>query len=277
MERHFCRYGLNESDMNKKLVFPFSLILLSLALALAVMPVSAEPFAQAFYQTPTPGPDSRVIYVVQAGDSCLRISLLTGIEVEELRMLNNLDEECLLSEGQELVLAVVEEPTAALEPTATPGPAQPTPTPFNGTGEICVFLFADVNGNALAEPGEGPIAGGAISISDRTGEVSLPGVTDNSGEPTCFSDVPEGEYNVSVAPPEGYNPTTSMNYPLVLKAGEYSILDFGAQISSATVPIPVNQGGKSPLMAIVGGVLILGGIGLGIYFGLSQRKKQPLD
>lgn len=262
--------------MNKKLLLPFTILLLSLALVLAVMPVSAQPAAQAFYQTPTPGADNRVVYIVQAGDSCLRVSLLTGIELQELRTLNNLDEECALSEGQELVLAIIEQPTAAPEMTATPGPAQPTPDLTGGTGQICVFLFADVNGNALAEPDEGPIAGGAINVSDTAGEVALAKMTDNSGEPTCFEDVPEGEYNVSVAPPEGYNATTGMNYPLKLIAGDNSILDFGAQISSAAVPVPVSEGGKSPVMAIVGGVFILGGIGLGVYFGLSQRKREPM-
>lgn len=218
--------------------------MLSLLLVVAVMPVSAEPRAQAFYQTPTPNADNRVIYVVQAGDTCLRIELLTGIPLDELRMLNNLDETCTLSEGQELVLAVIEEPTASPEATATPGPAQPTPTPFNGSGEICVLLFADVNGNAMADPDEGPIAGGAISVSDRAGEVNLSGITDNSGLPTCFADISEGEYNVSVAPPEGFNATTAMNYPLTLLAGETSVLDFGAQISSAAEPVPVGEGGR---------------------------------
>ncbi len=262
--------------MNKKLLFPFSLLLLGLVLVMAVMPVSAQPAAQAFYQTPTPGPDNRVVYIVQAGDTCLRVSLLTGIELGELRTLNNLDEECMLSEGQELVLAIIEQPTAAPEVTATPGPAQPTPELFNGTGQICVLLFADVNGNALAEPDEGSIAGGAISISNTTGDVSLTDMTDNSGEPTCFDEIPEGEFNVSVAPPEGYNATTAMNYPLKLVAGDSSVLDFGAQISSAAVPVPVSEGGRSPVMAIIGGVLILGGIGLGVYFGLSQRKQEPM-
>ena len=262
--------------MNKKFLLPFSLILLSFVLVLAVMPVSAEPAAQAFYQTPTPGPDNRVVYIVQAGDTCLRVSLLTGVELGELRTLNNLDEECMLSEGQELVLAIIEQPTEAPEATATPGPALPTLPPFNGTGAICVFLFADVNGNALAETDEGPIAGGAISVSDTTGEISLTGTTDNSGEPTCFEEVPEGEYNISVAPPEGYNATSAKNYPLKLLAGDTSVLDFGAQIGSAAIPVPVSEGGKSPVMAIIGGVLILGGIGLGVYFGLSQRKQKPM-
>lgn len=263
--------------MNKKPLFTLIMLFFGLVLMLAVMPVNAEPAAQAFYQTPTPNADNRVIYVVQEGDSCLRIELLTGVPLEELKMLNNLDDECALSPGQELVLAVIEQPVETPVPTATLDPAQPTPEIVSGTGEICVLLFADVNGNALAEPDEGPIAGGAISISDTAGEVSLTNMTDNSGEPTCFLDVPEGEYNVSVAPPEGYNATTAMNYPLQLIAGDRSILDFGAQIGSAAVPVPVSEGGRSPIMAIIGGVLILGGIGLGVYFGLSQRKQTPLE
>lgn len=262
--------------MKKKILFPFSLILLSLLLVLTAMPVSAEPAAQAFYQTPTPNADNRVIYVVQAGDNCLRIQLLTGVELDQLRQLNDLDEACSLSEGQELVLAIIE-PPAVTEPTATPGPALPTPTPFAGTGEICVYLFADVNGNAMVDSGEGPIAGGAISISDRTGQTSLTGLSNNSGSPLCFSDIPEGEYNISVAAPDGFNPTTAMNYALVLKAGDYSVLDFGAQISSAAMPLPVGEGGRSPFLAILGSLLILGGIGLGVYFGLMQRNKLPME
>jgi len=261
--------------MTKKLVIPIAMLFLSLVLA--VMPVSAEPAAQAFYQTPTPNADNQVLYIVQEGDSCLRIELLTGVPLDELKTLNNLDDECALSPGQELVLAVIEQATEEPVPTATVDPLQPTPELVTGSGEICVLLFADVNGNALAEPEEGPIAGGAISISSKSGDFLRDGVTDNSGEPTCFEEVPEGEYNISVAPPEGFNATMVMNYPLTLIAGDTSYIDFGAQISSAAEPVPVSEGGRSPVMAIIGGVLILGGIGLGVYFGLSQRKQQPLE
>ena len=83
--------------------------------------------------------------------------------------------------------------------------------------------------------------------------------------------MPEGDYNVSVGPPEGYNPTTAMNYPLVVKAGDLSILNFGAQLSSAAEPPSVEEGGRSPLMLIIGAVLILVGVGVAFYFFRMKR------
>jgi hypothetical protein len=87
----------------------------------------------------------------------------------------------------------------------------------------------------------------------------------------CFKDLPEGDYNISVAPPQGYNPTTAMNYPLHLQAGDISYVDFGAQLSSAAVTPPPSQGGRSPLLGILGGVLVLAGIGLAIYFKFLSK------
>ena len=98
-----------------------------------------------------------------------------------------------------------------LLPTETP--LLPSPTPFQGNGEVCVILFNDINGNAVAEEGEAAIPNGAIDISDRMGRVSQTGTTSGSiEEPTCFQDLPEGDYNISLAVPDGYNPTTRMNY-----------------------------------------------------------------
>lgn len=259
--------------MRQKTFLPLGLLLVFGLLLLMAIPAAANPQAQAFYQTPTPGPDGRIIYTVKAGDSCLSISLLTGMDITQLRLLNNLDEECFLSEGQELLLGVIEEvePTAGPSPTPTQSP--PTPTPFSGNGEICVYLFNDVNGNAMAEESETGIKGGAISLTDRQGQISRTKNTESIDEPVCFEDLPEGEYNISVAPPEGYNPTTTMNYPLVLNAGDYSIVDFGAQISSAGEAPVEEAGGRSPILGILGAVLLLAGVGLGIYF--RQTSKTP--
>ena len=258
--------------MRQKIFLSTGLLLTFGLLLWMVMPAAANPQAQAYYQTPTPGADGRIIYVVKTEDSCLSISLLTGVDITQLQLLNNLDEECFLSEGQQLLLGIVEEvqPTAGPSPTPTQSP--PTPTPFNGNGEICVYLFDDVNGNAMAEESETGIVGGAISITDHQGQISK---TKNtvSDELACFEDLPEGEYNISVAPPEGYNPTTTMNYPLTLNAGDYSIIDFGAQISSQSDAPIEETNERSPVLGILGGVMLLAGAGLGIYF--RQMKKTP--
>jgi hypothetical protein len=258
--------------MNKKLLFSFGSLLVSLLLVvMAATSVSASPQTQVFYQTPTPDADGRILYTVGAGDTCISISLLTGIDVSELRLLNGLDEACTVAEGQQLLLGTVDvsQPTAG--PTATSeADAQPSPTPFMGNGEVCINLFADLNGNATAEDGEGPIGGGAVSITNRAGDVSRTGETTVGEEPLCFTDLPEGEYNISVAPPEGFNPTTSMNYPLPVHPGDSSIIDFGAQISSQA-PVEADPTPTSPMLAIVGGLLVLAGAGMGVYVWRAKR------
>ena len=103
------------------------------------------------------------------------------------------------------------------------------------------------------------------------GKVSLTNTTTDGTDPLCFPNIPEGDYNISVAVPEGYNPTTSMNYPLSLKAGDKTILDFGAQISSKASSNKNQDSSRSPILAIFGGICVLGGIGMGIYLWKFKR------
>ncbi|WP_299026298.1 LysM peptidoglycan-binding domain-containing protein [uncultured Thermanaerothrix sp.] len=246
---------------------------ISLFLMAALWPLpSASPWAQVSYATPTALPDGRILYIVQPQDTCIRISLLTGVSIDDLRLLNGLDANCTLREGQSLLLGTVAPTPTPFGPTETPTPLLPSPTPFQGNGRICVLLFNDINGNALVEEGEAGIAGGAISITDRLGRISREGVSQSGTEPVCFDDLPEGDYNISVAIPEGYNPTTRMNYALTLRAGDTSTLDFGAQLSSRAQPGDVTGVQRSPLLAILGAVLLLLGVGLGVYARFVLRR-----
>ena len=89
--------------MNPKRFF-ILIILVSLLLTGLWLPANAAPSAQQQIPTPTAGADGRIIYVVQAGDSCIRVAALNGISQEVLRQLNStLDENCTLFEGQELL------------------------------------------------------------------------------------------------------------------------------------------------------------------------------
>jgi hypothetical protein len=256
--------------MSKKLIFPLLMLLFAVSLALAALPASASPHPQVFYQTPTPDSEGRIIYIVKEGENCTSISLLTQTDLNELRLYNNLGADCSIQPGQQLILKVVERPTAAPTEAPVDPSAGPTPTPYAGMARICVFLYNDINGNAISEGGEIQIAGGAVSVTDRSGQVSLTGSTKGGEDPLCFDDIPEGAYNVSVAPPAGYNPTTLMNYPLELRPGDKSTLDFGAQESSVA-PIEVVEEPTSPILGILGLVLVLGGAGLGLYVWLSRR------
>jgi hypothetical protein len=228
----------------------------------------------AVVNTPTALPDGRIVYKVKANDTCLSISLLEGVTVDQLRQLNSLDANCTIREGQELLLGRVQ-PTATpfvTGPTPTPTPLLPTSTPFKGTATVCFFLYKDANGDGMRqEDVEQAIPDGAINMTDRLGKFNKTVKTAAGTDPVCINEVPEGDYNISVAPPEGYNPTTSMNYALKVAAGDSSTLDFGAQPNSAAPAASPSDGGHSPVLGILGGALLVGGIGLGVYMRKGNR------
>ena len=255
-------------------------LLLFSGMALPAGTASAAPQAQ--FVTATPGPDGRILYIVVAGDSCLQVALLHGITVPQLRQLNTrLDEDCTLLPGQQLVvgLAQPEAPTAGPAPTLLP--ATVTATPVSGTTEVCVLLFEDGNGDALRQETEFGVDGGAVSLTNLNGSYSETQNTSSASDPdtlepvrTCFGDVPHGDYNISVAVPDEYNPTMLLSYRLTVKAGDRASIDFGAQSKSVTVsePIETQEGGRSSILGIFGLLLLLGGVGLGYY---AYRAGQP--
>lgn len=156
--------------MNAKRFFVL-FVLLSLLLFGVWLPAGAAPGAQQQYATPTPGPDGRIVYIVQPGDNCFRVAALHGITVEQLRQLNSrLDENCTLVAGQELLIGVVSPATETPEIQPTPGEPTVTPTPLSGTTEVCVLLFNDANGNAMREASEPAVAGGAVSLTENNGK-----------------------------------------------------------------------------------------------------------
>jgi hypothetical protein len=252
--------------------------LIGLVLWNPAWPVAASGARQAVYFTPTARPDGRIIYIVKANDTCISISLLNNIPENTLRNLNDIrGTDCIIRVGQELLLGLA---GPALSPTPgpsqTPTPLLPTPTPFAGNGAVCVVLFNDVNGNGLAEDTETDMAGGEVSLTDSSGKFSRTGATVTINDPTvdlplCFNDVPEGNYNVSIAVPQGYNPTTSTSRSLSVQAGSTSTINFGAQISLRSAnPTPV-EAPRSPLLGILGGSLILAGAGLAFWLRRSNK------
>lgn len=250
--------------------------LFALLLGLAsymIVPATAAPQLQLTpFPTPTPGPDGRIIYIVQSGDTLWRVSAISGVSIDEIRALNNLGADDVLTEGQSLLLGLAGPPVFSPTPgpTPTPSPEQPTPTPEMGSAMLCILLFDDQNGDALRQEEELSIPGGAISITNRDGDFSLTEETQPGAEPDCFEEIPEGEYNITVAAPEEYNPTTIMNYALSVEAGDETYLDFGAQLNSQALAqevttAPIESQNTSTLFGWIGGILVLVGIGLGVY------------
>jgi LysM repeat protein len=272
------RHNKISSRFDMVVVLPLLLWLAAgLSFFTAFSAAEAAPRAQIPIYTPTPQPDGRIIYIVQANDTLLGISLLTGVPLDQLRGLNNLTSDTIY-EGQQLLLGLggPAEITPTAGPTSTPTPILPTPSPKPGQGTLCILLFNDLNGDSIRQANEDSIPDGAISFGNSTGSVSESVKTVIGTDPQCFENLPEGIYTISVAAPEGYNPTTTNTYELSLAAGDITYVNFGAQANSqmeAEAPaIPAREGGRSPLLGIIGGVLLLGGIIVAIVAARSLRN-----
>jgi hypothetical protein len=290
--------------MNQSVPMRLSLagIVLLLALLAVAVPTMAAPDPQYTpIASPTPGPDGRIIYIVQEGDTLWRISAITGVSLDELRRLNNLAVEDIIKPGDRILLGLGG--PANIPPTEGPPPTPtssiPTPTPLIGTGILCISVFLDVNGDALRQDDELDLDGSAINISNRAGTVSLSQGEDGGLVPRCYEDIElgyydipgspdecisivqcaleleQGRYNISVAIPEGYNATTSMDHIQDLEAGFQTFLDFGAQPNSETAAedpvIPEVGQERSPTLAIIGIVLLVIGIVLGVAAFFMRR------
>ena len=161
------------------LYLSISLLIGLAAFALPAGPVFAQDPTPTLMPLPEPDADGNIYYIAQPGDSCQRISTLTGVTLQTIRQLNNLSEACNIFENQKILLGRVETapetPQAPVCPPATQ-PGHP-PTPSDGVGEVCVVLFNDLNGNNRRDEFETHLYGGVASLNDRLGRISLTGTT----------------------------------------------------------------------------------------------------
>lgn len=238
---------------------------------------SENTYLQVPIYTPTAQPDGRIIYIVKEGDTITSIALINGISEDDLRGMNNIVGD-IITVGQELLLGFGGPPEEIITPGPTPTPtiSLPTPTPQAGFGDLCILLFNDLNGDSLRQEEEASIPGGAISIKNRVGTVSESVETVSGLEAHCFEQIPEGLFTISVAIPPGYNPTTNTSFDVELGPGDITYVDFGAQASSETVAqvaIIPEEGQKSPVLGIIGGVILLLGAGLALFAGRLMKGR----
>ena len=265
--------------MKTRTTFFISFLLFAFLMIGVALPVNAAPPAQGFV-TATPGPDGRILYAVVSGDSCSSVAFQHGITVPQLRQYNTrLDANCTLSIGELLIVGLAPAPGPTAGPAPTLVPPTVTATPFNGTTEVCVLLFDDLNGDALRQETEFGIDGGAVSLTNLNGSYSetlntTADVDPDTAEPvrSCFADVPQGQYNVGIAVPDGYNPTMLVSYQLTVKAGDRASVDFGTQSKTVTAVETETGGNRSSILGFFGLLLLLGGIGLAYY---AYRANQP--
>jgi len=256
-------------------------------------PVTRAPFV-----LPTPGPDGNIVYTVQAGDTGWSIAANAGLTLAQLQTLNPNANLGLLFVGQTLVIGQGQpsQPTAAPQPTADPNAAtatpeaQPTAAPtqpapatevaVTNAGKMCVRLYDDVNGNALRDVNETPLAGGQLTLLDAATGAPLQTHTTVAGAietwpEHCFENLAPGVYTIASAPPAGYNPTTANNAQLEVLANQSVNIEFGAQVGSGgavTNPPASNSNTmRTALFGAVGVMLLLLAAGVGAFLFLRQR------
>ncbi|MCJ7678129.1 MAG: LysM peptidoglycan-binding domain-containing protein [Anaerolineales bacterium] len=242
---------------------------------------SARPDSQAgSFATPTPGPDGKIVYIIQEGDTLWVIAARAGLSVEQLRALNGLAINDFIVPGKPLLLGFAgpAQPTAAAGEAPTPTTPPPTPTPVFGTATICALLFVDQNGNARLDAGEPPLGGGQVSIADVSGRLAEEFSTqveyteDNLPLSHCIADLQTGDYNVSAAVPPDYNPTTVMSIPVRLDPGDTRYVEFAAQPSAALVNSGDGGGTRSTALGLLGLLLLAAAAGLAVYAARLGRK-----
>jgi hypothetical protein len=273
--------------MKKVLTLVFGMGLLAVITFVWQVPVNAAALLQPTpFPTPTPGPDGRILYTAKEGDTWWRLSAVSGVPLSELLRLNNASADDVLPAGQVILLGLGGPGLPTAEAGATPPDVTsltPTPTMIMDSGEVCVLLYADINGDAYRQETEMGILGGEVSVTAQFGGYSDKKPT-KAGDPeedalTCFESVPPGSYIVTMAIPEGWNETTVLTKTIELTPGDTSYLNFGAQLSGLGNPQETggsggDESGRSPLLGLLGILLLLGGAGLGVYSMYSNQQRR---
>ena len=153
-------------------------------------------------------------------------------------------------------VAVAENPTPTLEPTAdtptvTPIPIGDAPVIASNevipsvdmganTATVCLSMFEDVNQNRYKEADEALLKDGILQIK-LGAELVVEYETDGESEPKCFSDLEAQTYTITASPAVGYGLTTPTQLQVPLTAGSVVNLAFGTAKGIQSVPVP--QGG----------------------------------
>jgi hypothetical protein len=250
--------------------------------------ITQAPIATLF-ATSTALPNGEIWYTIQPGDTLVRIAHLHNTTVDELRFLNNLTSNKIVSGQKMLVAVITPDPTATPfgPPTATlvPSPTvllPPTIPPLvtaqiaANYGQLCVVAYNDLNRNAINDH-EPPVSEARVTLS--VGGTPLEGYVTTEGEAThCFPQLPAGTYQVSLQAPSGYTSTTASEAAVQLQAGNLVTLAFGLgsvppTATATATPVPPEPPSSTTVFLTGMSVLTLFIVILGVVLFLWLKRK----
>ena len=179
--------------------------------------------------TSTPDPEGNIFYEVQPNDSLWSIAARSGISLQELLNLNEMEEDSVVNPGDQILIGRVVPPATPTSdiPTPTLPPPLPTETPILLRTAICMIAFDDINRNGTQDAGESLLGGVAFTVfNDQIVVANY--ITDGVSEPYCLEMLEAGTYHVtrSITPNEVL--TTQGDWAMTLTEGSELNLAFGS-------------------------------------------------
>jgi hypothetical protein len=235
-----------------------------------------------------PQRDGSIVHSVQQGDTLSTIAFAYGVDIDQIRKLNNLSpnsnniiigQKLLIRGSNQTTPTPTEDTSITMTPTptltATEIPVTPTLPPITNETSVCVKAFNDANRNHWDDTGEQPLTGVKIKLVEPTGGNAEAEV------PTCFNDLPNGMFIISALPPSNFGLTTPPQLQVQIKAGQQITLMFGAAegyqlvqagpgAAEATLSKPTTAAATVPdLVAQNSGLIVLAVAGLLFVGGMS--------
>ncbi len=158
---------------------------------------------------------------------------------------------------------------------------QAAPAPQQGTGQICVLAFSDLNGDGVyTSPDEPLLANVNFRLVSQTGEPKNY-TTDGSSEPSCFGNLPAGQYTVQARPDAKKikgTATTPGQWVVPLIGGAQYDIAYGMQVGAQPASSQANGSsasnrGMSPIGRIALGLLGVGVLGVAGYLAYTILRR----
>jgi LysM repeat protein len=232
--------------------------------------VNPPPAMVAVESKPTVSNGGRISHIVKPGDTLFAIALQYGVPVDQIMALNGLKPDSRIEIGRELIIALpAPKPQAPAEP-ATGNPFVSTGGTGSGRGTVCVQVFVDSDANGLPLAGELPLAisGLHVSVMNAQNEIVTDRTLDAAASETCFSGLPATTYRILADLPVGYLATQQRRWSISLPSDAIVAVPFGVQID----PAAQNRFPIEPV-AILAGLLVIGGALIGVVIWLRRRRR----